>query len=220
MGVACATVAGFFLASACQNLTFRSAALLPSSYLCIYVHVYSLSQILSIYSLHPHVLMISSCDIAVLVALAAFAVLVQTGTSMAVKTPHVLLVVADDYGWNDVGYHQSNKTTNVPLKTPTLDRLASEGRKLERYYVQPLCSPTRGTILTGKSQSFLAPCRVLIKRATDTTQRNNIPNGQEDTLRTPVLAQTSFVLLTLMECLAQNSCSRRGCGTLATQRTQ
>ena len=102
------------------------------------------------FSLFIH--MPSRCGIAALVASAALAVLVQTGTSMAIKSPHVLLVVADDYGWNDVGYHQSNETTNIPLKTPTLDRLASEGRKLERYYVQPLCSPTRGTILTGKLQ--------------------------------------------------------------------
>jgi arylsulfatase A-like enzyme len=76
--------------------------------------------------------------------------------------PHVLLVVADDYGWNDVGYHQNQissanpqglQTTNVALKTPTLDRLADEGKKLEMYYVQPLCSPTRGTILTGRYPS-------------------------------------------------------------------
>ena len=83
-------------------------------------------------------------------ALAAFAALAGAVPGTAAKSPHVLLVVADDYGWNDVGYHQSNATTNVALKTPTLDRLASEGRKLERYYVQPLCSPTR-----GKSESLV-----------------------------------------------------------------
>ena len=66
------------------------------------------------------------------------------------------------YGWNDVGYHQNkpssanpagDSTTNVVLKTPVIDRLASEGRKLELYYVQPLCSPTRGTILSGRYPS-------------------------------------------------------------------
>jgi arylsulfatase A-like enzyme len=36
------------------------------------------------------------------------------------------------------------------MPTPTLDRLASEGVKLESYYVQPLCSPTRSTIMTGR----------------------------------------------------------------------
>ena len=36
------------------------------------------------------------------------------------------------------------------MRTPTLDRLASEGCKLDAYYVQPLCSPTRATIMTGR----------------------------------------------------------------------
>ena len=78
--------------------------------------------------------------------------------------PHVLLIVADDYGHNDIGYQQNSpttsnlnpnglNTTNVKLLTPTLDRLASEGMKLNNYYVQPLCSPTRGTILTGRYPS-------------------------------------------------------------------
>jgi hypothetical protein len=75
-----------------------------------------------------------------------------------------------DYGWNDIGYHANHtaegyynganptgaQTTNPAagmMKTPTLDRLASEGCKLESYYVQPLCSPTRGTIMTGRYPS-------------------------------------------------------------------
>jgi arylsulfatase B len=76
--------------------------------------------------------------------------------------PHVLLIVADDLGYNDVGFHQNKKslvnpnghpTTNAAagiMSTPTLDRLASEGVQLENYYVQPLCSPTRATIMTGR----------------------------------------------------------------------
>ena len=72
------------------------------------------------------------------------------------------MVVADDFGWNDIGYHQNAvsganpeglPTTSLAaglMRTPTLDRLASEGVKLESYYVQPLCSPTRSTIMTGR----------------------------------------------------------------------
>ena len=41
----------------------------------------------------------------------------------------------------------------VELQTPVLDRLAAEGAKLENYYVQPLCSPTRGTFMTGRYPS-------------------------------------------------------------------
>lgn len=76
--------------------------------------------------------------------------------------PHVLLVIADDYGWNDIGYHQNQpssanpqglQTTDTAIQTPHLDRLAAQGRKLENYYVQPVCSPTRGTIMTGRYPS-------------------------------------------------------------------
>lgn len=78
------------------------------------------------------------------------------------KQPHILLIVADDYGYNDIGYHQNQespanptgaRTTNAVIKTPNLDRLASEGMRLENYYVQPLCSPTRATIMTGRYAS-------------------------------------------------------------------
>jgi arylsulfatase B/arylsulfatase I/J len=86
------------------------------------------------------------------------------------KVPHILFVLADDYGWNDIGYHANHsaqgyynganpsgeQTTNPAagmMRTPTLDMLAAEGVKLESYYVQPLCSPTRSTIMTGRYAS-------------------------------------------------------------------
>ena len=62
------------------------------------------------------------------------------------KQPHILLIIADDYGWNDIGYHGSE------IKTPTLDSLAGEGVKLENYYVQPICTPTRSQLLSGRYQ--------------------------------------------------------------------
>mmetsp|Transcript_44777 Transcript_44777/g.71554 ORF Transcript_44777/g.71554 Transcript_44777/m.71554 type:complete len:575 (+) Transcript_44777:96-1820(+) len=75
------------------------------------------------------------------------------------KAPHIVLILADDFGWNDVGYHQGKvssanpngePTTNAIVETPTLDLLASQGVKLESYYVQPLCSPSRGSLMNGK----------------------------------------------------------------------
>jgi arylsulfatase A-like enzyme len=64
--------------------------------------------------------------------------------------PHILLVIADDFGYNDVGYHGSE------IKTPNLDKLAGEGIKLENYYVQPICSPTRSQLMSGRYQVFIA----------------------------------------------------------------
>ena len=63
--------------------------------------------------------------------------------------PNIVFVLADDYGWNDVGYHGSE------IKTPTLDRLASDGVKLDNYYVQPICSPTRSQLLSGRYQVII-----------------------------------------------------------------
>uniref|UniRef100_A0A3Q4BA01 Sulfatase N-terminal domain-containing protein n=1 Tax=Mola mola TaxID=94237 RepID=A0A3Q4BA01_MOLML len=51
-----------------------------------------------------------------------------------------------DQGFNDIGYH------NPTIKTPTLDKLAAEGVRLENYYVQPICTPSRSQLITGRYQ--------------------------------------------------------------------
>ena len=61
----------------------------------------------------------------------------------AIKPPHILLVVADDLGWSDVGFHGSK------IQTPNIVQLASEGVILDNYYVMPICTPTRSALLTG-----------------------------------------------------------------------
>ncbi|XP_068952404.1 arylsulfatase B isoform X2 [Petaurus breviceps papuanus] len=60
--------------------------------------------------------------------------------------PHIVFVLADDLGWNDVGYHGSD------IFTPHLDALAAGGVRLENYYTQPLCTPSRSQLLTGRYQ--------------------------------------------------------------------
>ena len=58
--------------------------------------------------------------------------------------PNIVFIIADDLGWKDVGYHGSE------IKTPHLDRLAASGVRLEQFYVQPVCSPTRAALMTGR----------------------------------------------------------------------
>ncbi len=58
--------------------------------------------------------------------------------------PNIVVFLADDLGWGDVGYHGGQ------IDTPTIDRLAREGTRLEGFYVQPVCSPTRSALLTGR----------------------------------------------------------------------
>lgn len=74
-----------------------------------------------------------------------------TTFSTVIEPPHIIFVLADDYGFNDVSYHalKNGNDTNIIL-TPTLDALAAQGVKLENYYVQPVCSPTRAALLTGR----------------------------------------------------------------------
>ena len=79
------------------------------------------------------------------------AISTAAANSTAVDPPHIVFVLADDYGFNDVSYHarKNGNDTNV-IHTPALDALAAQGVKLENYYVQPVCSPTRAALLTGR----------------------------------------------------------------------
>lgn len=59
--------------------------------------------------------------------------------------PNILYIVADDIGWKDVGFHGA-----ADIKTPNLDKLAADGVRLEQFYVQPMCTPTRAALMTGR----------------------------------------------------------------------
>jgi arylsulfatase A-like enzyme len=80
-------------------------------------------------------------------ACAALALLTTclAGAAGAAARPNVILFVADDLGWADVGFHGGKQ-----IETPTLDRLAREGMQLDRFYTTPICSPTRAALLTGR----------------------------------------------------------------------
>ncbi len=63
------------------------------------------------------------------------------------ERPNIIVILADDQGWADIGYHGSD------IRTPNLDRLAAEGARLNRHYVYPTCSPTRVALLSGRFPS-------------------------------------------------------------------
>ena len=64
--------------------------------------------------------------------------------------PNILLILADDLGWSDLGCQGSTF-----YRTPNIDRLAAEGTRFTDAYATPVCSPTRAAIMTGKSSARL-----------------------------------------------------------------
>lgn len=70
--------------------------------------------------------------------------------NIVLAKPNVVFILADDLGYNDIGYHA--RQGDSAMRTPYLDRLAAEGIKLENYYVQPICTPSRSQLLSGRYQ--------------------------------------------------------------------
>jgi arylsulfatase A-like enzyme len=76
--------------------------------------------------------------------LALLAPALAPGADHPPPRPNIVFILSDDQGYADVGYRGSE------IRTPHLDRLAAEGVKLEQFYVQPVCTPTRAAFLSGQ----------------------------------------------------------------------
>lgn len=85
---------------------------------------------------------VSILAMAVLVSIARNAPLAAQDSKPAL--PHIVYIVSDDQGWKDVGFHGSD------LRTPSIDRLARTGARLEQFYAQPMCTPSRAALMTGR----------------------------------------------------------------------
>jgi arylsulfatase A-like enzyme len=70
---------------------------------------------------------------------------VASHAAAAAERPNVLVILTDDQGWGDLSVHG-----NTNLSTPNVDSLAHDGARFERFYVCPVCSPTRAEFLTGR----------------------------------------------------------------------
>ena len=68
----------------------------------------------------------------------------ETETESKPAQPHILFMLADDLGWIDVRFHGSK------IHTPNIDSLAKNGVILDNFYVQPVCTPARGALMTGR----------------------------------------------------------------------
>lgn len=77
-------------------------------------------------------------------AVALVAALGAMSAGAATRRPNVVVLLADDLGWADVGYHGG------VIETPSIDQLAADGVRLTRFYSAPICSPTRAALMTGR----------------------------------------------------------------------
>lgn len=79
-------------------------------------------------------------------ALLALGLVLSAADASAQSRPNVVLLMADDQGWGDVAYNG-----NSVVKTPVLDEMAATCLRFDRFYAAaPVCSPTRGSVLTGR----------------------------------------------------------------------
>lgn len=77
-------------------------------------------------------------------ALAAAALALPAAAQAPAGRPNIVYILADDLGWKDVGFHGSD------IRTPTIDTLAKEGARLEQFYAQSMCTPSRAALMTGR----------------------------------------------------------------------
>lgn len=77
--------------------------------------------------------------------LLAALLLLLPSLSPAADRPNIIYILADDMGYADAGFNGGRE-----IATPNLDKLANGGANLKSFYVQPVCSPTRSTLMTGR----------------------------------------------------------------------
>lgn len=75
--------------------------------------------------------------------------------------PNIVYFLVDDLGSADVGFRGSKQ-----VRTPNIDRIAKEGAALDAYYVQPVCSPTRAALMTGRYSTHTGVYKVIRPQAT------------------------------------------------------
>jgi arylsulfatase A len=77
--------------------------------------------------------------------LALFSPAARAQSTPPSRPPNIILLLTDDQGYGDIGIHGNDK-----IQTPNLDRFATEGVEFTRFYVSPVCAPTRASLMTGR----------------------------------------------------------------------
>lgn len=122
-------------------------------------------------------------------AAAVLFLFISCGEKRMPENPNIIMIVADDLGWYDLGCYG-----NDFIETPNLDKLASEGiRFTDAYAAAPLCSPSRASLITG-----LHPVTVNI---TEHIHGNHPPRPSQKLKTPPIAQQLDTTLTTIAEAL-------------------
>ena len=78
-------------------------------------------------------------------AIALLFLFVELSPAQIAQRPNVLVIITDDQGHGDLGFHGNPK-----IRTPHLDKFARESVQFLRFYVSPVCAPTRASLMTGR----------------------------------------------------------------------
>jgi arylsulfatase A-like enzyme len=81
----------------------------------------------------------------IMAAAMAVSILVTPSQAQEATRPNIVHIVVDDLGWRDVGFNG-----NTDFATPHIDALAAGGAVFSQFYVQPMCTPTRAALMTGR----------------------------------------------------------------------
>ena len=72
--------------------------------------------------------------------------LASLGVAATAAQPHIVFILIDDLGFNDFSW----RSEDLSAAWPNVNAMADSGIKIERYYTQPICTPTRGAFMSGR----------------------------------------------------------------------
>jgi arylsulfatase A-like enzyme len=98
------------------------------------------------------------------------------GSASAQNKPNVVLMLADNVGYGDIGAYGAGEVRGMP--TPRIDQLAGEGLRLTQYLVEPACTPSRAALMTGRYSQRLGLSTVIIAGTPNTLQSGEVTLGE------------------------------------------
>ena len=92
------------------------------------------------------------------------------------ERPNVVLMLADNLGYGDVGCYGAGEVRGMP--TPHLDRLASEGLRFTQFLVEPGCTPSRAGLMTGRYSIRCGLSKIILRGTANTLQADEVTLGE------------------------------------------